>query len=142
MVLEVSFRDGVFSDNQIRAGELFFVWLEAPRTRFVLGGRLMEEVAKPYGSAMGLMEEVAKPYGSAMGLLDESRFAGCHGGRTCAGRIPSCSAPCVSPSTPGLQLKPRLAAMSQHIGTMDSSAPSETTHSTAQDEGPHSFQPV
>ena len=77
-----------------------------------------------------------------MGLLDESRFAGCHRGRTCAGRIPSCSAPCVSPRTPGLQLKPRLAAMSQHIGTMDSSAPSETTHSTAQDEGPHSSQPV
>ena len=47
MVLDLSAREGVFGDNQIRAGELFFVWLEAARTRFVLGGRLMEEVAKP-----------------------------------------------------------------------------------------------
>ena len=44
MILDSSARDEVFGDNQTRAGEQFFDWLEAPNARLVLGGRLTDEL--------------------------------------------------------------------------------------------------
>lgn len=43
-ILDTSARDEVFGDNRTPAGEQFFDWLERPRARLVLGGKLTEEL--------------------------------------------------------------------------------------------------
>jgi len=45
VILDASARDDAFGNRRTRAGEQFFRWLERPRARLVLGGKLTEELA-------------------------------------------------------------------------------------------------